>query len=155
MTTELTTAKATDLSAKHGLPAPTPELTKSLSPQEVVAHRQRIASEVRVVLSAYFQPHEDEAIKAAQLAWWCDELEDWTQEQVVWGLRKWNREQPRKRPTPGDILSVLKSQRGKSEAAKMPEQKPQEERKPATKEEAADILKAAGVRVDENGRIVL
>lgn len=70
-----------------------------------------------MVLSAYFQPHEDERIKAAQLAWWCDELEDWTQEQVVWALRQWNRDNPRLRPTPGDIVAVLKRKRGETIAA--------------------------------------
>ena len=135
------------------IPPATPELTKSLSQQEVVEHRQRIASEVRVVLSAYFQPHEDDAIKAAQLAWWCDELEDWTQEQVVWGLRKWNREEPRKRPTPGDILSILKAQRGKTEAAKMDPLPPTPERKPVSEEAAAEILAKAGFEIDGNGRV--
>lgn len=137
----------------RSIPPATPELTKSLSQQEVVAHRQVIASEVRVVLSAYFQPHEDDAIKAAQLAWWCDELEDWTQEQVVWGLRKWNRDEPRKRPTPGDILSILKAQRGKTEAAKMRAPPPEPERNPATKEEASAALRAAGFEVDADGRV--
>ena len=68
-------------------------------------------------MSAYFQPHEDERIKAAQLAWWCDELEDWTQEQVVWALRQWNRDNPRVRPTPGDIVVLLKRKRGETIAA--------------------------------------
>lgn len=100
------------------VPTPTPELTKSLSPQELDAHRGRIASEVRVVLSAYFQPSEPEEIRAAQLAWWCDSLEDWTQEQVVYGLRKWNMDNPRLRPTPGDIVKLLKQVRGEREAAR-------------------------------------
>jgi hypothetical protein len=114
-----------------------------------------IVFEVRTILSAYFLPHEDQAIRDSQLGWWCDELHDWEIEQIVWSLRKWNRDEPRKRPTPGDIVRILKDQRGKSEAARMPKAEPQPERKPATKEEAADVLKAAGVRVDENGRVVL
>jgi hypothetical protein len=72
-----------------------------------------------VVLSAYFQPHEADEIRAAQLAWWCDELQDWTREQVVWGLRQWNRENPDKRPTPGHILAALKKARGKKHAARV------------------------------------
>lgn len=71
-----------------------------------------------MVLSAYFQPHESADIQTAQLAWWADELQDWTREQVVWALRKWNRDEPRRRPTPGDILRLLKSKRGEVEAAK-------------------------------------
>lgn len=50
------------------------------------------------------------------MAWWCDELEDWTLKQVVYALRQWNRANPRLRPTPGDILSILLTARGKAEA---------------------------------------
>jgi hypothetical protein len=107
----------TEVATTQGIPAPTPQIAKSLSPQQLDAHRAKIASEVKVVLSAYFQPHEDERIKSAQLAWWCDELEDWTQEQVVWALRQWNRDNPRLRPTPGDIVALLKRKRGETIAA--------------------------------------
>src|SRR6056297_1194063 len=98
-------------------PTPTPQLAKSLSPPELEQHRRTIAFNVRTVLSAYFQPHESEEIKAAQLSWWCDELEDWTHEQVVWALRQWNRENPRLRPTPGDIVAICKRERGRRLAA--------------------------------------
>ena len=94
-----------------------------------------IASEVRVVLSAYFQPSEAEDIRAAQLAWWCDELQDWTREQVVYGLRQWNRDNPRARPTPGDIVAILKAMRGKAEAKRMPPPQPEPERPAVSAEE--------------------
>ena len=109
------------------IPAPTPELTKSLPPQERIEHRQEIAFEVKTVLSAYFQPHEDDEVKASQLAWWCDELEDWTREQVVYGLRQWNAKNPRLRPTPGDITALLKQIRGERMAERQKSaHKPQE-----------------------------
>jgi beta-lactamase class A len=111
------TMNRNNLPATSSIPAPTPQIAKSLSPQQLDAHRAKIAFEVKVVLSAYFQPHEDERIKAAQLAWWCDELEDWTQEQIVWTLRQWNRENARLRPTPGDIVALLKRKRGETIAA--------------------------------------
>lgn len=78
-------------------------------------------------LSAYFQPNEADEVKAAQLAWWCDELQDWTREQVLWSLRKWNRENPRLRPTPGDILRICEAARGAKIAASMPKPKPKPE----------------------------
>lgn len=68
------------------------------------------------MLSAYFQPSETDEIRAMQLSWWCDELQDWTHDQTVWGLRKWNRENPRLRPTPGDIVGILKAERGRQKA---------------------------------------
>ena len=90
-----------------------------MSPAELIDHRAKIAFEVKTVLSAYFQPHEAEEIKAAQLAWWCDDLQAWTREQVVYGLRKWNGDNPRVRPTPGDIVRILKQTRGEKEAERM------------------------------------
>ena len=130
------------------LPAPTPQHAKSLSPQELRDHRAKIAFDVRTVLSAYFQPHEAEEIRAAQLAWWCDELQDWTQEQVLWGLRKWNRDNPRHRPTPGDILMILKEARGRKVAASFPKQPstPEPQSKIITAEVALEIMAAAGFK---------
>lgn len=94
-----------------------------------------IAFNVRTVLSAYFQPNEPEEIRAAQLAWWADELADWHLEQVVWALRSWNRDNPRLRPTPGDIVSMLKLARGKKLASeRRHEETPQERYSPAERE---------------------
>jgi hypothetical protein len=132
------------LAIRSEMATSTPQVARSLSPQDLREHRAGIASEVRVVLSAYFQPHEAEEIRAAQLAWWCDELQDWTREQVVWALRQWNRLNPRARPTPGDIVVICKEARGKRIAAQLPKQEPQEERKPVDRETAAQILAQAG-----------
>lgn len=133
--------------AGQDLPTVTPEVTKSLSPQEVEGHRAKIAFEVRTVLSVYFQPHEDDAVRAGQLAWWCDELEDWEQEQVVWSLRKWNRDKPRIRPTPGDILAILNKQRGQAEvkraaarAESIPQPDPTSEITPEDKARRAELV---------------
>ena len=99
--------------------APTPQHDKSLSQQGLEDHRAEIAFEVKVILSAYYQPFEVEEIKAAQLAWWCDELVEWKIEQIVFVLRKWNEDNPRIRPTPGDILAMLKDVRGRNAAKRM------------------------------------
>lgn len=98
------------------LPTPTPQIAQSLSPAELSEHRAKIAFDVRVMLSAYFDPSESDEVKAGLLAWFCDELQDWKHEQVVWGLREWNRENPRRRPTPGDIVAILKRARGEKYA---------------------------------------
>jgi hypothetical protein len=134
----------TEISTRREIPAPTPQHAKSLSPQQLGEHRAKIASEVKIVLSAYFKPSEDAAIVAGQIAWWCDELEDWTLEQIVWALRQWNRDNPRLRPTPGDIVAVCKKARGRKVAAQLPKQEPEPERKPVDKETAAAIMAAAG-----------
>jgi hypothetical protein len=127
----------TELTTRREIPPATPQIARSLSPQQLSAHRAAIAFDVKTVLSAYFQPHEAEEIKAAQLAWWCDELQDWTQEQVLWALRKWNRDYPDKRPTPGHILAICKDTRGRKIAAELAKAKPapEPERVPATQEQ--------------------
>jgi len=134
----------TEITARREMPPATPQIAKSLSPQDLRDHRAGIASEVKVVLSAYFQPPEAEEIRAAQLAWWCDELQDWTREQVVWALRQWNRDNPRARPTPGDIVRICKEARGRKIAASLPKPEPVEARKPIDREAAARILAQAG-----------
>lgn len=127
------------------IPAATPELAKSLSPEDLREHRQKIAFEVETVLSAYFQPNEAESIKASQLSWWCDTLQDWTIEQVVWALRHWNEKNSRSRPTPGDILAICKAKRGQRIAREL-ESQPQNtetKKKRITAERAAEIIKEA------------
>jgi hypothetical protein len=141
----------TEIAMRREIPPATPQIAKSLSPDQLSEHRRRIAFDVKTVLSAYFQPHEADEIRAAQLAWWCDELQDWTQEQVLWGLRKWNREHPRARPTPGDVVAILKEARGKKIAASLPKQEPEPERQRISAEQAQAILRAAGVaRIKSN-----
>jgi len=134
--------------AKRDIPTPTPRHDESLSPQELAEHRQSIASEVEIVLSAYFQPTESEAVRAGQLSWWCDELQDWTRQQVVYALRQWNRDNPRRRPTPGDITSLLKQLRGHKEAERRRSSvAPTEDadRQVVTGERANEILAQAGI----------
>ena len=129
------------------IPAATPQHDKSMSQAELVDHRAKIAFEVKTVLSAFFQPNEADEIKTAQLAWWCDELQAWTREQVVYGLRKWNMDKPRLRPTPGDIVRILKQTRGEKEAERMAadrQPKPAKASDRITPEAASEIMAKAG-----------
>lgn len=70
-------------------------------------------------------------------------MQDWQRVQVVWALREWNRQNPRLRPTPGDVLRMCIEARGKAEAAKMKATlpKPQEPDRPQIT--AADIARRA------------
>ena len=141
----------TDMAVRREIPHPTPQHGKSLSPQELADHRKAIAFEVKVILSAYFQPHEAEEIRAAQLAWWCDELQDWEVRQVVWALREWNRANPRARPTPGDIVAICTEARGRKYAAALPKPEPEPAREKITAERAAEILASVGFNVSRMG----
>jgi hypothetical protein len=131
--------------AQVEIPAPTPQIAKSLSPQELHDHRAKIAFEVRTHVKFY---ERDERVIAARLSWWCDELQDWTQEQVVFALRKWNRDKPDSEPTPGHILSMMKDLRGRRVAASLPKQEHRAiDRKPCDAATAAAIVAAAGYAV--------
>lgn len=94
------------------VPAPTPRLTQSLSQQECEDHRAQIAIEVEIVLDGYWQNRPSEQMKAAILADWMDELEDWTIDQIRFALRKWRDTNPSKKPNPGHISMLLKRERG-------------------------------------------
>jgi len=137
MGTELTTNVA----------APTPRLTQSLSPQERIEHRTKIAFEVEVIMHSYWQATPPEQVKAAILADWCDAMEDWTQEQVVWALRKWRNENPNKRPNPGHILALMKEARGKKIAAQVPKQEQDDARERVSADRAAEIMAQAGFNI--------
>lgn len=133
-----------EIATRGAYPAPTPQIAKSLSPQGLQDHRAAIAFEVKTHVKFY---ERDDRVVAAKIAWWCDELQDWTQEQVVWGLREWNRNSPRTDPSPGDILAMMKEMRGRREAAKMAAiaPPPEPERVPITPEMAAAILAEVGL----------
>lgn len=134
----------------RAIPTPTPQIAKGLSPDQLAEHRDGIYSEVDAVLSAYPQRNDAPEIRAINRAWWCDELQDWTREQVVYALRKWNRDSPDWKPTPGNILRILKETRGQraAERSKASVAEVAEVATPrVSPEAAAEIMAAAGFRV--------
>lgn len=94
-----------------------------------------------MLLAALYDQKESEEVKAALLAWFCDELEDWEHRQVVFAIREWNRTNPRSRPSPGDLVAILKRKRGQSLAKRIHAsmQAPEPTRQPMTAERAAEV----------------
>lgn len=70
-------------------------------------------------MTAYWDRRLDPLVKAGALAWWADELEDWSVDQVRWALRQWCRDEPRIPPNAGHILALLKRRRGEAHAERM------------------------------------
>ena len=131
--------------ATRAIADPTPRHAQSLSQDKLDAHRAKIAFEVEVIMDGYWERQPPEHVKAGIMAYWADALEDWTPEQILYSLRKWQREMPDKKPNPGHILRILKQLRGRAEAQRKPKPSPVEpERKRATKDEAASIMAEAG-----------
>ena len=89
-------------------------------------------------MHSYWQASPPDQVKAGVLADWCDALEDWTQEQIVWGLRKWRNDNPNKRPNPGHILMLMKAARGRKIAAQLPKQQPEQQPEPNRERISAD-----------------
>lgn len=149
-----------NLPARTTLPAavtvpvgsPTPQHAQSLSQDQLDAHRQSIAFDVEVILDGYWDKHPPEQVKAGIMADWADALEDWSQEQVLYGLRKWRNESPNKRPNPGHILSILKGMRGRAEVKRRPEKPddaPEPARQQATQEQRDAIMREIGVTAEQ------
>lgn len=144
------------------IPAPTPKLTSSMQPEECDAHRSSLSFEVEVVLQGYWQAALSPQMKAAVLADWADELEDWPLDQIRWALREWRRCNPNRKPNPGHVSAILKHERGKKYAARMAEERKQADAAPRkgpsaeAKRRADDILRSAfpGV-MGPNGQAVL
>jgi len=78
------------------------------------------------------------------MADWCDALEDWTQEQIVWALRKWRNENPNKKPNAGHILAVMKEARGRKIAAQLPKPKAKADRERISADRASEIMQEIG-----------
>lgn len=101
------------------IPTPTPCVTRSMSPAERDHHRSRVGFEVEVVLQGYWVTDLAPEIKAGVMLDWVDELEDWSIDQIRWGLREWRRDNPSRKPNAGHIVAVLKQRRGIEAAAKV------------------------------------
>lgn len=78
------------------------------------------------------------------MADWCDALEDWTQEQIVWALRKWRNENPNKKPNAGHILGLMKEARGRKIAAQLPKPKEKADRERISADRASEIMQEIG-----------
>ena len=131
------------------VPAPTPELSKSMQPQELEGHRKEIASDVEMILDGYWKDRPSPEMKARILADWADTLEDWEQRQVLWALRKWRNDFPNKKPNPGHILIVLKDKRGRAVAERA---KPIPQQSPTSTVNAEDKAHRAKVAAEVMGK---
>lgn len=126
------------------LPTPTPRLTQSLLPHEVEDHRARIAFEVEIIMQGYWQAALSPEMKGAVLADWCDELEDWPQDQVRAALRDWRGRNPSKRPNPGHIAEILKAWRGRDYVASLPPKREAPRRERCGRARAEEIMDEIG-----------
>jgi hypothetical protein len=117
-----------------------------MSPQDLSEHRRLIAFEVEVILDGYWKELPGKALKSGIMADWMDALQDWSHENVVYGLRKWRNENPSKKPNPGHVLAILKQARG-AKVARTAQRAPEPAQLPrVTPEAAAEIMAQVNAR---------
>lgn len=100
-----------------------------------------------MILQGYWDKQPPPEVKAGILADWADALEDWSQEQVLYALRKWRNDQPNKTPNPGHILSLLRELRATAEWKRAPKKEPPIplEVAPISYERRAEIARELGL----------
>lgn len=87
-----------------------------MQPCEIARHRAEISASVEVVLRGYWREDMPDALAAAILADWCDEMEPWPAESVRAALRKHRAEFPNRKPNPGHVLAILNAAWGRRNA---------------------------------------
>lgn len=74
-------------------------------------HLEWIGGRIETLLSHYFQPDQPQEVTEAALDDWVEVLVDYSQDHIENACKTYMRNQPRKRPTPGDIRSICEQQR--------------------------------------------
>ena len=78
-------------------------------PGSALRHGLWISGRVQTLLSHYFQPDNPAEVMEAAIDDWIEALAHVSQHDIEWACRIYLRDQPRRRPTPGDILSRAES----------------------------------------------
>ena len=135
----------------------TPLLATSLDSQELAKHRALVAFELEVLAKKHdrfgWDRDRGTATQDRLITDWMNALQNYTLAEIQGACGEFTSEFPDKTPNEGHIRKIIIANRKK--AIRSLPKAPEPEREPAaTKEQAADILKAAGYRVGENGRLI-
>lgn len=120
-------------------------------PENVSQHVEWVAGRVQVLLSHYFQPDSPSEILDAAIDDWVDMISQFSEADINRACSTYLRDQPRRRPTPGDIRARCMTYR--EEAMRKYRRSlpppPEEPTKPrVTKEEADRITSELGFTPD-------
>ena len=108
---------------------------------ERVAHREWIGGAILTLLSHYWREDDPVELTAAIGADWADVLEGIPQEYIQKARIQYQRDEPRKKPTPGAIYQLARSFMPKPVIVPT---EPEPERERVSADAAADILAKAG-----------
>ena len=126
-----------------------PNASMHLSPERA-DHREWIGGRALTLLSHYWREDDPITLTAAIGKDWADVLEGLPQDKIQLACIQYQRDEPRRKPTPGAIyqIAIKMLPRPKLVSDPEPDRDP-----PATKEQAAQILKEAGIKVNEFGKV--
>ena len=102
------------------------------------------------LLGHYWRPDDPVELTAAIGRDWADVLEGLPQDAIQKACIQFQRENGTRKPTPGAIYQAAQ----KFIIRPKPVEAPEPERKKISQEQASAILSEAGIKVDENGRVV-
>lgn len=122
---------------------------------ERAEHREWIGGRAITLLSHYWRDDDPVELTAAIGRDWADVLEGLPQEYIQRACISYQRREPRRKPTPGAIYELAQSCMPKP--AQVSHADPEHFGPPRprlTQEQRERVLRQAGVRVDENGRVV-
>jgi hypothetical protein len=118
--------------------------SSALSSPERTEHRTWIKGRAATLLSHYWREDDDPALLAAIGKDWADVLEGIPQEYIQRACIQYQRDEPRRKPTPGAIYEVARALMPKPRA--VPQVEPPRE-PPCSPEAAAEILAKAGFKI--------
>jgi hypothetical protein len=119
-----------------------------LSPERI-EHRTWIKGRAATLLAHYWREDDDPALLAAMGRDWADVLEGLPQEYIQRACIQYQRDEPRKKPTPGAVYQIARALMPKP--APVRSQEPEPERERMSPETAAAIVAAAGFAVKRFG----
>ena len=132
------------------LPSKANASTHSL--QEREEHREWIGGRALTLLSHYWRDDDPVELTAAIGQDWADVLEGLPQEYIQCACIRYQRDEPRKKPTPGAVYQLVKEIMPKPERVYTPPPPLKADR--ATQEQAEGVLRKAGVKGDADGKVV-
>jgi len=112
-------------------------------------HRTWIKGRAATLLAHYWREDDDPALLAAMGRDWADVLEGLPQEYIQRACIQYQRDEPRKKPTPGAVYQIARALMPKP--APVCSQEPEPERERMSPETAAAIVAAAGFAIKRFG----
>lgn len=110
-----------------------------------MAHREWIGGRIYTLLSHYWREDDDDMLTAAIAADWAEVLEGIPQQYIQSACIKYQRDEERRKPTPGAIYRMARDMMPRPQVVR-PAPPAEPERVRVTADEASEIMAAAGFR---------